>query len=450
MASCTSAQIHLSLLIIWVVQSFGERLLNWWSHSYQEISRLGGLGLKNTGAARCWPMMWGRWGGLRCLHMHVDCSHCVVKEKKESQHTPQSKPGVGQKNKVQSAHWKLLLPMLMSSMKWANWLLKMQKVHCVHETAALCLPSLTGWQGGGLTRNKQQFDKAERKEQGGEGKAVGGPKDSPWTLVCCVRGSLSAFSWIPLMKFLEFPEWFVDPPQCPRISRSDSAHHESQSSAPTQEVMCQLVKWRVKMWGSGRVWLPRRRMELSPPLRFGDVEDTPLYPLLNLFIRDWLDFVNNESRYFNNPGAHTVQVSPLSPTLPSPSTELISADQDPVAFDHQVLEPNSISPPVPSGGLRAANLRATTTAQCAPTPTSPSCTANSSGRAWHKNCSPLNVKAIRDSIRAAEHSGNHTPNTCAQEYPEGPKSAELMRENIRAPQVCALERLGSSTGTQHP
>ena len=52
---------------------------------------------------------------------------------------------------------------------------------------------------------------------------------------------------------------------------------------------------------------------------------------------------------------------------------------------------------------------------------------------------PPNVKAIRDSIRAAEHSGNHTPNTCAQEYPEGPKSAELMRENLCAPQVRAPE-----------
>lgn len=84
------------------------------------------------------------------------------------------------------------------------------------------------------------------------------------------------------------------------------------------------------------------------------------------------------------------------------------------------------------------------------TPASPFCTANSSGQAWHKNCSPLNVKAIRDSIRTAEHSGNHAPNTCAQEYPEGSKSAELMSENICAPQVCALERLSSSTGTEHP
>lgn len=81
---------------------------------------------------------------------------------------------------------------------------------------------------------------------------------------------------------------------------------------------------------------------------------------------------------------------------------------------------------------------------------SPPCTANSSGRARHKNCSPLNVEAIRDSIRAAEHSGNRTPSTCAQEYPEGPKAAELMRENICAPQVCTLESTSGSTGTQHP
>lgn len=58
-----------------------------------------------------------------------------------------------------------------------------------------------------------------------------------------------------------------------------------------------------------------------------------------------------------------VATPPLSDPAPSSPEPLISTDQDPLYFNCQVPEPDSISGP----GLGAVNLRATTTTQCVPT-----------------------------------------------------------------------------------
>lgn len=116
---------------------------------------------------------------------------------------------------------------------------------------------------------------------------------------------------------------------------------------------------------------------------------------------------------------------PVGAAPPPPRPDLIKTRPDPFSGAQEFHQCN--------------NGPASFNNQSAPPPASPYGVANSSERARHENCSPLNVEAIRDSIRAGEHSGNRTLNTCAQKHPEGPKSAELMREYMCPTSMCPRE-----------
>ncbi|CAK6980333.1 Hypothetical predicted protein [Scomber scombrus] len=100
--------------------------------------------------------------------------------------------------------------------------------------------------------------------------------------------------------------------------------------------------------------------------------------------------------------------------------------------------PNSISAPSPKPAI-PANLqgrRKHNSSVCSdPPPPLPAPPIHQGPGHDTRIAAPLMSRQSETQSELHKHSGNHTPNTCAQEYPEGPKSAELMRENIRAPQV---------------
>ncbi len=171
--------------------------------------------------------MWGRWGGLRCLQVHVGCSHCVVEEQRENHRSWNQSRCQWEKQSAACTLMATSFSAQLGLLKWAKWWLKMQREHCVQSYVSPV------WQVDRKEDWREANSRLTLRVQSREVE-VGGPTHSPSTLLYWVQiqRSLSAFTWSRV-------PWMTCPSNSFRLY--DSAAHDSRA-AP--KFSCSAGRWR--------------------------------------------------------------------------------------------------------------------------------------------------------------------------------------------------------------